>query len=419
MIVVVGATLPGLAAAARLARVGHHVVILDRRTSLTPPSATLDVERHAPGTSARREGKRSMVVGERGRGPEPGGGVPKPLSPLDTDPYTVVLPAAWRDLFRKSGRPMAGELGRHGLSLVPAPAPTYSTPAGEITLPADRAGQWHTLIEAVGPEIATVWRDLLDRLDASWLALRPLGVEAEFTAPRLDRVTRTALRTDETLADLARRAGPLGSLFTDLAVRRDSDPRRAPAWLGTRLSIERTFGRWQLVDASGAPQPATRLVDVLRQRLHDRGVELHADTEVQRIRPGQVSAAGGQWACQAIIVATSPWPYAALTGGGSPRRLTAARTAGPQWRSWRTLLDLPRLRTTLPGIYAASEFSPAGPEPWAQLLTGALAAYRVHEDLTGQDMRPTNKAWSPPPLPPQARTVISTSTNMSESLEPE
>ena len=61
-----------------------------------------------------------MVVGDRARGPEPGGGVPKLLSPLDTDPHTVVLPAAWRDLFKKSGRPMAGELGRHGLSVAGA-----------------------------------------------------------------------------------------------------------------------------------------------------------------------------------------------------------------------------------------------------------------------------------------------------------
>lgn len=60
--------------------------------------------------------------------------------------------------------------------------------------------------------------------------------------------------------------------------------------------------------------------------------------------------------------------------------------------------ESPRLRTATPGVYHASEFSPAGPEPWAQLLTGALAAYRVHEDLTDQDMRPSNKSWSPPPL---------------------
>ncbi|MCW5953683.1 MAG: NAD(P)-binding protein, partial [Propionibacteriaceae bacterium] len=221
MIVVVGATLASLSAAARLARVGHRVAVLDRRTPPIPSSA-------------------SVKPDTRTRNPEPGGRAPEPLSALDADPFRIVLPAAWRDLFKKSGRPMAGELGRHGLSLVPAPAPTYSTPAGEITLPADRAGQWHALVETVGPQAAGTWRDLLDQLDATWLALRPLGVEAEFTARRLDRVTRAALRTDQTLADLAHRTGPLGTLFTDLAVRRDSDPRHAPGWLGTRLSLERT-----------------------------------------------------------------------------------------------------------------------------------------------------------------------------------
>lgn len=383
MIVIVGATLAGLSAAARLARVGHQVTVLDRRSPPISSTVTLDAERQARGTSARREGKRST---------------PEPLSPLDTDPYLVVLPAAWRDLFRKSGRPMAGELGRHGLSLVPAAAPRYATPAGEITLPADRAGQWHTLSEAVGPQAAATWRDLLDQLDTAWLALRPLGVEAELTAHRLDRDTRAALRTDLTLADLARLAGPLGGLFTDLAARRDSDPRRTPGWLGTRLSIERTFGRWQLADADGNPQPAARLADVLLQRLLDRGVELRWETEARRIRPGRLTTTAGDLSCRAIVVATSPWQFGSLTGGRPPRRLAAAGTAGPRWKGWRTLLDLPRLCTAQPGVYVASEFSPAGPEPWAQLLTGALAAYRVHEDLTGQDMRPTNRDWSPPPL---------------------
>lgn len=320
MIAVVGATLAGLAAAARLARVGHQVVVLDGRPAPSPfsPTATLPAENLAPGPGARHGEWRST------NGVDAAG-----LSALDTDPYAIVLPAAWRDLFKKSGRPMAGELGRHGLRLVPAPAPTYSTPASEIALPADRAGQWHALVETVGPPAATAWRDLLDRLDATWLALRPLGVEAEFTAPRLDRATRAALHTDETLADLARRAGPLGGLFTDLAARRDSDPRKTPGWLGTRLSLERTFGRWQLVDADDTPQPAARLMDILLQRLLDRGVDLRWETEVQRVQPGQVTTADGPLACQAAIVATSPWQHAKLTGQRPPHGLTPPAPRAP------------------------------------------------------------------------------------------
>lgn len=381
MIVVVGATLPGLAAAARLARVGHRVVVLDR----------------APGP-------------------------PDLLASALDDPATVVLPAAWRDLFRKSGRPLDAELARNRLALAPAPPTAHQTPGGVLLLPHDRAGQWHTLVDALGTGPATTWRDLLDRLDNAWLALRGLGVEAELGTGRFDRATRQALRPRESLADLARIAGPdLGGIVTELAVRRDSDPRRTPGWVGTRLSIERTFGRWQLTGADGAPQPAGRLVDLLLQRLADRGVEQRWSTTVNRVGAGLVQTSDGDLTCRAVVVTTDPWHHLDLVGGAdrelarSTRRLRAAATAGPRWDGWRTLFALPRLQTGVPGVYAASAFSPAGPEPWAQLLTGALAAYRVHQDLTGQDMRPTNKAWRPG----QARTVTSTPTNMSDSLGPE
>ena len=151
MIVVLGATLTGMAAAARLARVGHRVVILDQA-----------------------EGPHDLLP-----------------SPVDADDTTVTLPAAWRDLFRKSGRPLDAELARHRLALTPAPPAVHQLPGGdELLLPSDRAGQWHTLVDSLGAEVAATWRDLLDRLDTSWLALRPLGVEAELVTTRLDRATR-------------------------------------------------------------------------------------------------------------------------------------------------------------------------------------------------------------------------------------
>ena len=368
MIVVLGATLTGMAAAARLARVGHRVVILDQA-----------------------EGPHDLLP-----------------SPVDADDTTVTLPAAWRDLFRKSGRPLDAELARHRLSLTPAPPAVHQLPGGdELLLPSDRAGQWHSLVDTLGAGVATTWRDLLDRLDTSWLALRPLGVEAELVTTRLDRATRQALRPQESLADLARLAGPeLGGLFTGLALRRDSDPRQAPGWLGTRLSIERTFGRWQLTDPDGVPQPTARLADLLVQRIADRGVSVRWSTRAERVAPGLVNTSDGSLACRAVVVTLDPWQHRDLVGRADRewaaplRRLHPAATGGPRWEGWQTILRLPRLRTGLPGVYHASAFSPAGPEPWAQLLTGALAAYRVHEDLTGQDMRPPNKLWRPG----QART---------------
>ncbi|MGB7963153.1 MAG: hypothetical protein WCF12_09390 [Propionicimonas sp.] len=346
-----GATLPGLAAAARLARVNHEVVVVDRQ----PSQPDL---------------------------------LPSPLEDA------ITLPAAWRDLFRKTGRPLDAVLTMRGVSLTPAPTRTLSD---GVRLPADRAGQWHTLVAAYSVPAATAWRQVLDEADTAWLTLRRLGVEAEFNGT-LDAAARRALGASTSLEHLAGRipVPPLATLIRDLAGRRDSDPRRTPAWLASRLSIERTFGQWQLAAPSGEPHPARLLAELLAERLALRGVEVRFGCTVRRVGAGLVSTDSGDLASDATIVSCDPWQAADLTGRRPPR-LTRAATSGPQWRGWRTLQRLPPLRTRIPGVYEASAFSPAGPEPWAQLLTGALAAYRVHHELTGEDMRPTNKAYRPPP----------------------
>ena len=59
----------------------------------------------------------------------------------------------------------------------------------------------------------------------------------------------------------------------------------------------------------------------------------------------------------------------------------------------RALLDLPPLQPAREGVAVASPWSPGGTDSWAQLLTGALAAYRLHEQLTGEDIRPTNRDY--------------------------
>jgi hypothetical protein len=103
-------------------------------------------------------------------------------------------------------------------------------------------------------------------------------------------------------------------------------------------------------------------------------------------------------AADLVISTVDPFTHADLTRERNDVRIAhrlqrAAGAAGPRWGSWRTLLELPRLQPARPGVLVASAWSPGGPDSWAQLLTGALAAYRAHEQLTGEDMRPTNKAF--------------------------
>ena len=45
-------------------------------------------------------------------------------------------------------------------------------------------------------------------------------------------------------------------------------------------------------------------------------------------------------------------------------------------------------------VLAASVCSPAGNDSWAELASAALAVYELHERLTGEDCRPTNRAFT-------------------------
>lgn len=319
-VTVLGGTFAGVAAAVRLARVGHAVVLVPGRDDWAG--------------SLRAE-----------------------LGP------TLDFPAPWRDLFKKSGRPAAGALGLHGLELVADPDP-----------PTDRGQRWYADRDALGAAHADAWRSFVDAGDATWQALRPLGVEAEITAATGSdaALTRAGLHPRRSLADVARTLPhpALAARVTAMATGRGLDPRDAPAWLTSRLAVERTFGRWRLLDAAGAARPASELVDVLLDRIADRGVVL-AD---------------------------------AATSDASPRRAVVdARDPGVAWRRPRPLrrdgsfFDQLRRRPPVsdpaaPGLFRASGSSAAGVEPWAQLLSGALAAYAAHAHLTGEDIRPTNKA---------------------------
>src|SRR5699024_323795 len=115
--VVVGGALAGLAAAARLAKNRHRVLVLEAHDRLGGRLAP-----HPLGT----------------------GGDAVPL--VDSWPGMITFPAPWRDLFRKSGRPFVDELARPAQELAPAPAPrrVFTEPgggAGDRRLARSRGGQ--------------------------------------------------------------------------------------------------------------------------------------------------------------------------------------------------------------------------------------------------------------------------------------
>ena len=178
-VVVVGGGLSGMAAAARLAKARYAVTLYERSDRL-----------------GGRWAARSLLDGVL----------------VDDGPAVLGFPAPWRDLFRKSGRPLEAELSRIGTELVPA-SPTVITFADGSVMnwPADRGGQQAALTRSFGVEVAQRWQDFVDRLDRLWQVLRPLGWEAERPPGRL-----TARLGDDCSDGRVWRSWPTGSAIQPL-----------------------------------------------------------------------------------------------------------------------------------------------------------------------------------------------------------
>jgi phytoene dehydrogenase-like protein len=429
-VVVIGGGLAGLAAAARLAKVGHQVELYEGSDRLG-------------GTWAPYQLSSGVAV--------------------DDAPSIIGFPAPWRDLFRKSGRPLEAELARMGYALEPAqPATMIFADGAELTLPTDRGGQYATLAAAYGKSVAERWRDLLDRLDDVWQTLRGLGLEAEMRSSRqLNRTARRSLFGHRaTVADLATSIDHdhLGAVIRSVAYRLGSLPEQTPAFAAVELSVQRTFGRWQVqpLDSNAGLDVARSsvLVEALVSRLALRKVQVHLGCPVESIhlRNGHVVAVAtsdGDRAASAIVATCDPWqtfddllpataarrtrrqlqrlsPAAApsvthheaaapsalidekvtLTEGGVPtvsylRQLadhglrtthdfnaTLPRASyGVAWSGFASWLRRPSVTTEVPGLYAAGPSSPAGPGASQVVLSAALAAYGCQDHFRAQTAR--------------------------------
>jgi phytoene dehydrogenase-like protein len=424
-VVVIGGSLAGLAAAARLSKAGHRVELFERDDQL------------GGRWSARALDSGSVVV--------------------DDAPAVLGFPAPWRDLFRKSGRPLEAELGRLGYALVPAPpAMLVFADGSELTWPADRGGQLSALTTAYGRAVAAAWQDFVDRLDQVWQTLRPLGWETEFRGRgQLTYGIRRQLLGRQSLARLARSLPHhhLEALVRSVGYQHGSVPERTPAWVAVDLSLQRTFGRWQLQPVEpGSGSEVGRsslLVDALAARLRLRQVTVHTGCPVTAIglvggRVTAVRTAAGDRLVAAVVSTVDPWQtyqallppavaqrtrrtvqslhpanaptvhhtvadssagpdvreVTALTAEGVPvvayRRQVPGGTltsrhdfgsttprpaAGIAWDGLRSWTRRPQVTSEVPGLFTAGPFSPAGPGGSAEVLSGALAAYAVQAYL--------------------------------------
>lgn len=232
-VVVIGGGFGGLASAARLAKLGHDVTLLE--------------------ASDRIGGALGYVEAEGFR--------------WDSGPTTTLLPAVIRDFFRKSGRPAEKEF-----DLVPVePVQQHRFADGTVLdLPGgSRAAQLAAVGEALGEEAAGRWISYVDDFGEVWDALRKDWFERPWSEEHASKDAKDLLSTRLTLHRLVGRKlrdERLALLACHRVAFDGHEPRNVPAWEGVWSYIEQNFGAWTLPGGMG------QLADVLAARLETRGV---------------------------------------------------------------------------------------------------------------------------------------------------
>lgn len=301
-IIVIGAGMGGMAAAARLRIKGHDVTVVEASATHGGKLGTL-----------RRDG-----------------------FAFDTGPTVLTLPAVYRDLFLKTGGPLEESIDLVALE----PGVTYRFADGSrLDLPGAGAGRAaEAMGDALGGRAADDWRALMARAGRMWAAIRRPLLESQLTGAReliplaRDLDTLRIVAPWQTLRGIGRRtlSDPRARQVLDrYATHAGSDPRRAPAVLSTLPYVESTFGVWHV---SGGLRS---LADALRSRLSERGVRLLPETRAVRIAlaDGRVSGVAlddGQVLPAEVVVANADarQVYGELLGAAAPagtrRRLAHA-----------------------------------------------------------------------------------------------
>jgi phytoene desaturase len=248
-VIVIGAGAAGLAAAARLAVKGHSVTVLEQSDRVGGKLATY-----------RRDG-----------------------FAFDTGPSLFTLPAVYRDLFLKTGKPLEEEVDLQPVE----PAFGYHFADGAmVTMPGvDPARCALALGDGLGGQSADDWRALMERAGRMWKLTRGPFLQAPLQGWKsLMPLAKPAdVRTiapwsslralgESTLSDLR-----AVTLLDRYATYTGSDPRRAPAVLATVPYVEQEFGAWHLGGGLGT------LANALHRRCLERGVEVRTGVDVTSI----------------------------------------------------------------------------------------------------------------------------------------
>jgi UDP-galactopyranose mutase len=279
-VVVVGGGFGGTAAAARLAKLGHDVTVVERLDRLGGAVGFLE-----------RDGFR-----------------------WDTGPVSTALPAVLRDLFRKSGRPLEREL-----ELVPVePMREHRFEDGtSVALPSgSRSVQLEAIDAGLGAGLGQQWLDYVHGFADTWDLLRRSYLERPFSPDHADRDVLALLRSRATLHKAVHRAfrdDRLRALALTPATLEGHDPRNVPAWVGMLAYVEQNFGRWTVPGGMGA------LAAAMTKRLAERRVAVLLGTTARDIvlrdgRPVAVDTDRGPVDADLVVCAVDPRRLPVLAG---------------------------------------------------------------------------------------------------------
>ena len=238
-VVVVGGGFGGLASAARLAKLGHEVTLVEATSALGGCLATVEQDGFT----------------------------------WDAGPTESLLPAVIRDFFRKSGRAAEKEI-----DLVPVePVAQHRFADGtSLDLPGgSRGAQLEAVGAALGGDAGTRWIEYVERYADVWEALRKDLYERPWSAEHAPKETRALLDSRLSLHKAVSRSfkdARLRELALHRARLEGHDPRNVPAWFGMWSYVEQNFGSWTVPGGMG------QLADVLASRLRTRGVTVLTDT---------------------------------------------------------------------------------------------------------------------------------------------
>lgn len=276
-VVVVGGGLGGLGAAARLAKLGHEVTLVEAAEAL--------------------------------------GGALRPVVrdgwTWDASAHATLLPAVVRDLFRKSGRPLEREVDLEPLEVIREHR--FADGSSVQLAGGSRSGQLAAFDE-LGAGLGRQWVDYVGPFADDWEALRQGYFEHPWDPRHPSPEVAARFRSRESLRKRLHRA------FRDERLRlvaghpfvaAGHDLRDVPAWAGLTAYLEQRFGAWTV------PGGMHLLTDALAARMTTRAVTVLVGTQASDLilREGRVSAvstSAGELDADVVVVAIDPRRLPAL-----------------------------------------------------------------------------------------------------------